>query len=250
MPGRTRHHSGAPSLSRSPRERDRCSVRFTAEDPRGSARRDRVQGRRRLPVDCQRGATFPRPAGAGARDQGPERVRRASARHRWLDDRRGHDQRPGQVRTAGARSLLAGDGVLRAGDRQLPDPVDHEPVELHREPRRPAPGRGRAERPHRACQRRAHGSEPGADRPCPDGRVSARHQYQEGRLSGRGRHRNAARRAAGTAVRGQGPPGGRLGADARGGAAGAAEGAAASGGRSPARRRRGVPADHARRRGT
>ena len=108
-------------------------------------------------VDRQRGAALPRPARGGARVEGPERVRRPPARDRGLDDRRGDDQRPGQVRPAGPRSLQPGDGVVRARHRQLPDPGDHEPQQLHREPGRPAPGRGRAERPHRARQRRPRG---------------------------------------------------------------------------------------------
>ena len=43
---------------------------------------DRLQGRRRLPLDRQRRAAFPRPAGGGAGDQGAERVRRSPPRHR------------------------------------------------------------------------------------------------------------------------------------------------------------------------
>ena len=125
-------------------------MRQPAEDPPRSARRRRLQGRRRLPLDRQRRPPLPGPPGHGARVQGPERLRRPPARDRRFDDRRGDDQRPGQVRPAGSRPLQPGDGVVRARHRQLPDPGDHEPEQLHREPRRPAPGRGRAERPHRA----------------------------------------------------------------------------------------------------
>jgi flotillin len=58
-------------------------------------------------------------------------------------------------------------------------------------------------------------------------------EHQESRLPGRGRHRNPARRAARTSLRGEGPPGRRHGADARRRTAGAAEGTAAPGGRPP-----------------
>ena len=151
-----RRHQGPHPLARGARERDRraraSASRRSALDLRGVVVYKVGDDYR---VDRQRRPTLPRPARRGARVEGPERVRRPPARDRRLDDRRGHDQRPGQVRPAGARSLQPGDGVVRPGHRQLPDPGDHEPVQLHREPRRAAPGRGRAERAHRACQRRA-----------------------------------------------------------------------------------------------
>ena len=50
---------GPAPFARGARERDRCAVRLPAEDPRRSARCDRLQGRRRLPFDRQRRAAFP-----------------------------------------------------------------------------------------------------------------------------------------------------------------------------------------------
>ena len=188
-----------------------------------------------------------RPA-AGARDQGAERLRRPPARHRRLDDGRGHDQRPGQVRPAGARPLLAGDGVLRARHRQLPDPGDHQPVQLHREPCRAAPGRGRAERPHRARQRRPRGRRAGAGRAGADRRVgratptSRRPATRPRSTRPPRRRRSRARSPRRTA------PGGRRGEHPGRELAGAAEGTAAAGRGPQAGRRRGVQADDARHR--
>ena len=53
---------GAHPLARGPRERDRRAVRQPAEDPARPSRRRRLQGRRRLPLDRQRGPALPRPA--------------------------------------------------------------------------------------------------------------------------------------------------------------------------------------------
>ncbi len=60
-------------------------------------------------------------------------------------------------------------------------------------------------------------------------RVAARHQHQEGRLPGRGRHRDPARGAAGSALGGQSAPGRRHRADPCRGVAGRAEGTAVAG---------------------
>jgi uncharacterized membrane protein YqiK len=57
-----------------------------------------------------------------------------------INDRRGHDQRPGQVHPAGTGPLHSGDGVIRPGHRQFPDPGDHQPERLHRESRGAPPG--------------------------------------------------------------------------------------------------------------
>ena len=66
-----------------------------------------------------------------------------------------------------------------------------ERVELHREPRRSSPGRGRAERPHRPGQRRTRGSRAGADGASADRRIRTRYEHQKGGLPGRSRQGDA-----------------------------------------------------------